>query len=170
MEKWPSARGVAVVGETLTRGQKRKRLLQHQEAHDLDDEELYRPEVLGELGLSPEDREIVDEIVADVDPDKAVSASRPPEWQIESVEVAGEKYPASSGNGIDLVETVDPIDRIISGSRLDDPLADNTYWETPSGVCVWGARSAAAQLLQQSITHPDVIDDSLTPKQGALAN
>ncbi|MBX0286784.1 hypothetical protein EGH22_10630 [Halomicroarcula sp. F28] len=170
LDKWPSARALATVGESLSRGKKRELLLRYQEAHDLDDEELYRPGVLGELGLSPYDREIVDEIVAGVDPDDAVSASRPPEWQIESIEVAGEKYPASSGNGIDLVETVDPIDRIISGSRLDDPRADRTYWETPSGTCVWGARSAAAQLLQQSITHPEVIDDSLAAKQGALAD
>jgi len=170
LDAWPSARAVGGVGQSRERLRWRKKLEEHARVNDLDYEDLYDATILGELGLPSEAREVVDELVAGVDPSEPVSAERVPEWRVTSVTIEEEEYPASAGNGVDLVETIDPVERLLSETVLGNDGAEKTYWRCKrTNVAMHRGRSMAHYLVKHGIVHPEPAEACITAVRGPLA-
>ena len=171
LEEWPSARSVAGVGEELTQHQWREKLLGYAEKHDITDyRELYDASVLGELGLPAEARDVVDELVAGVDPNEPVYRERLPEWRVDSVTIDGEEHQASSAGGVDLVELVDPVARLLDETELGDPGAKQTKWrfERTNFSC-YGGKTMARYLVKHGFELPELVNEVIIAERGTLA-
>lgn len=69
-------------------------------------------EILGALMLPLSARRIIAEIDARIDTSELVSFERGPVWRVKSVTVGDDEYPASAGNGVDMVDIYMPAERI----------------------------------------------------------
>lgn len=98
-ERWEDARAAATVGETPTRREQRRRI----EREIAQTPGASAAEILGRAGLSPEKEELVREVRAGVDRSEPVGFERAPSWRVVSVSIDGEEFPASAGNGVDMV-------------------------------------------------------------------
>ncbi|QCD65567.1 hypothetical protein GBQ70_07915 [Halomicrobium sp. ZPS1] len=156
-ERWPSARAGATVGE---RPQRRRWRLAIEE-YLKQNPEADPPEILGQLQLPPDAREVLAEIEAGIDRSVPVGFERPPEWQVKSITVGEEEYPASSGNGVTMVETKLPVERVYEESVLSER-DDVTRWRCEkTNVAIGGpnaGRKMAGYLVKQGIKHPWVIE------------
>ena len=154
-DRWPSARAAASVGQTPEEKRRRDRIEEYLRAHP----DAPPSQVLGALGLPPDARRLIEEIDAGVDPSEPVSFERGPEWQVKSVTIGEEEYPASAGTGVDMVELVDPIDHLLSETKLGGENAESIFWRCErTNVAMVGGRSMAGYLLKLGITHPQVVD------------
>jgi DNA-directed RNA polymerase subunit RPC12/RpoP len=99
--QWEDARGAASVGETPTRLERREKI----EAEVLRRPSASAAEILGRLGLPASCGEFVEEVRAGVDRSEVVGFERAPSWHVKSVTVGEEEYPASAGNGVEMVAT-----------------------------------------------------------------
>lgn len=158
-DQWPSARAGASVGESITRTKWRNQIEQYLELNP----NASPGEILGSLGLPPEAEDILDALDADIHPSEPVSFKDGPQWRVKSVEIGDEEYPASAGNGIDMVETIMPVDRLLSESKLGSPDAEGIYWRCErSDVSMWGGEAMAQYLVKHGIEHPHVVDEIVT--------
>jgi hypothetical protein len=155
-QQWPDARAAASVGEGITRSKWRRQITQYIEQNP----DASPGEIIGALGLPPDALEILDELDAGIDRDEAVSFEKGPQWRVKSVEIGDEEYPASAGNGIEMVETVMPVKRLLSETKLGCENADSIYWRCQkTGVSMIGGESMARYLVKHGVTHPGVVDD-----------
>lgn len=99
-DRWQDARAAAAVGETPTRRKRRKRI----ERELRRDSDATPMQIVARAELPPGCMELVEEVRAGYDRSGAAGFERPPEWRVESVTVGEEEYPASAGNGVQMVE------------------------------------------------------------------
>lgn len=99
-DRWEDARAAVSVGETPTRRERRRMIERELEKTP----GARAPTILGRSGLPPPCEELVEEVRAGFDREEPVSFERAPSWRVVSVEVEGEEYPASAGNGVEMVE------------------------------------------------------------------
>lgn len=100
-QRWDDADAAAVVGEGPTQRNRREKIKKELERTP----NASATEIVGRLGLSPDEREFVEEVRAGVDRTDAVGFDdRVPEWRMASVTIDGETRPASPGNQIEMVE------------------------------------------------------------------
>lgn len=171
-DQWPSARAAASVGESIFRTEWREKIEQYLELNP----DASPGEILGSLELPPDALNILDELDAGVDPSEPVSFKHGPQWQVKSVEIGEEEYPASAGNGIEMVETIIPKERLLAETKLGHPKADRIYWRCErTGSCMWGGEAMARYLVKHGIEHPHVVDSVVTAvrvpdpdKQGSI--
>ncbi|WP_226022488.1 hypothetical protein [Halomicrobium salinisoli] len=105
----------------------------------------------------------MEEIDAGIDPYEPVGFERPPEWHVKSVTIGEEEYPVSSGNGIDMVETIMPVERLLQETRLGHVAADHVDWRIgKTNVQLRGARKVAGYLADHGVTHPWVADEIIS--------
>lgn len=98
--RWGDADAAAVVGEGPSKRQRRKRI----EAELERTPDASATELIGRLGLPPDEREFVEQVRAGVGHGEMVSFDDSvPEWRVKSVTVDGEERLASSGNGVEMV-------------------------------------------------------------------
>jgi hypothetical protein len=104
-DRWQDARAAASVGETQTRKEQRGRVEVYLENHPTASIEDVLQDLNSVLPSSIEAaRQLVEEVVAGVDRSEPVGFERAPEWRVVSVEIVGQEFPASAGNGVDMVE------------------------------------------------------------------
>lgn len=134
--RWESARGAVTWGESLKRAAARERLENAMTRYPrATDARLF-----GLTGLPPKWSDLLVEIRAGLDREHAVGFQRGPAWRVDSVTVGETTYPASSGNGVDLVEA--------SGiehdyrRRLDSVLDENQSYRCECGVSAYGETMA----------------------------
>jgi len=102
------------VGQTPTEKCQREQIEQYLERYP----DATPTQIMGALGLPPGARQLIEEVDHGVDPSEPVSFDRPPEWQVKSVTVGEEEYPASAGTGVEMVETIDYLDRLLKNTKL----------------------------------------------------
>ncbi|MHB9287400.1 hypothetical protein ACKVMT_10235 [Halobacteriales archaeon Cl-PHB] len=160
-ERWQDARGAAVVGESPTDHKRRERIRDYLEQNP----EASIPEMLGELGLPPDAKRIAREVEAGIDPNEPVSFERGPKWQVKSVTVGEEEYPASAGTGVEIVETVSLAKRLYQESLLSVQ-TEVSRWRcsldnvVPGGGPKHGLRTAR-YLIENGISNPNVVKDAV---------
>lgn len=120
--RWQDARAAASVGETPTRVRQRERIAEELERRP----GATAATVVGRLGLAPDAKPFVEEVRAGADRSGVVGFERPPSWRVKSVTVGEEEYPASAGNGVEMVD-LDP------SGRPDGGLSTFVGRETPQG-------------------------------------
>jgi len=161
-QQWPDARAAATVGEGITRTEWRNQIEQYLERYP----DASPGEILGALELPPDALDILDDLDAGVDPSEPVSFQTGPQWRVKSVEIGEEEYPASAGNGIDMVETIMPVDRLLSETKLGRSDADRTKWRCHrTNFSVWGGESMARYLVDLGVEHPAVVDEIVTAER-----
>lgn len=109
--RWPSARAGATVGERPQEREAREAVRERLERFD----EPTREQVVAEVVMALKDpppaeelKRLFGEEVSDLDRSSVVGFTRPPGWELKSVEIGGEERPASHGGGVDLAETAVP--------------------------------------------------------------
>lgn len=168
-ERWPSADAAAAVGEAPKRLKKREEIREYLRSHP----NAPVPEILGSLGLPPDDREIIVEERADVDRTEPVGFTRPPRWELKSVTVGDEEHSARSGNGPTLVEVDRPIERLLDETKLGDEGTEKTYWRVHmhgDSPAFWGGRSVATILAGVGLDDPEVVEEIVEADMGELAS
>ena len=95
---WQDAESYVAIGETLTDRNRIELIKQYFEENP----DASIPELLGSLNLPPSATDLVHRVIDGES--RRVSFTRPPQWQVKSVEIGEEVYPASAGNGIEMVE------------------------------------------------------------------
>jgi len=154
--RWPSARAAASVGQTPTEKRQREQIERYLERHP----DATPTQILGALGLPPDARRLIEEVDHGADPNEPVSFVRPPEWQVKSVTIGDEEYPASAGTGVKMVETIDPVDHLVSETKLGEKRAEATLWRCDrTDVTMYGGVRMANYLLEMGIQHFHVIND-----------
>ena len=103
--RWQDARAAASVGESRERCRQRRRVETYISNHP----DVSNAEILQQLRQDlPDDldaaRSLITEVRAGVDPSEPVGFERVPQWRVKSVEIRDEEYPASAGNGVEMVE------------------------------------------------------------------
>jgi len=121
-EQWQDARAAASVGERPER-RKRRQKIEQELRRDPDATPL---EVVARLTLPPDATELVEEVRVGYDRSKLIGFERPPSWHVKSVTVGEDEYPASAGNGIEMVE--------LEQSRGERGLQSLRGRETPIGT------------------------------------
>jgi len=166
-EQWPSARAAASVGESPERTRWRKEI----EDYTQQNPEASPAQILGELKLPPRAREVLDEIDAGIDPSESVDFQYGPEWHVKSVTIGEEEYPASAGTGIDMVETVDPVENLLQNTELGFEGAYATQWRCDrTNVCMYGGLQMARYLVKHGIKHPEIASQVVTALRGPLSS
>lgn len=165
-EMWPSARAAATVGESPERTRRRKEVREYLDRYP----DASDSRVIGALGLPPDCRRLVREVRADVDCDDAKGFERAPSWSLRAVKIYGEEYPASAGNGVDMVPTRRPVARLLSETRLGEPGAEQTTWRV-RGVNHGKNPERIARMLvhKHGIELPEAVDEMIEPIRGPLA-
>jgi len=120
--QWEDARAAASVGETPTRVEWREQIGRGLERWP----EASASELIGRLSLPPAAKDVVFEERAEVDRSEVAGFERPPSWRVVSVSVGEKEFPASAGNGVEMVE-LEPAERRHGG------LMAYTGRETPVG-------------------------------------
>jgi hypothetical protein len=120
--QWQDARAAASVGETPTRKQWREEIRRGLKRWP----EASATELVGRLSLPPAAKDVVAEERAGVDWSEPVGFERPPSWRVVSVTVGEKEFPASAGNGVEMVE-LEPSERSHGG------LSAYTGRVTPAG-------------------------------------
>ncbi|WP_274323772.1 hypothetical protein [Halosimplex aquaticum] len=160
--RWPSARAAAAVGQTPNEKRRRDRIREYLRLNP----DASPTEVLGALGLPPDARQLIEELDAGLDPTDTVVFERPPEWRVKSVTIGEEEYPASAGTGVEMVETIDPLDRLLRHSKLGCERSDGIHWrDERTGVVLIGGRPMAARMVEQGITDPEIVDEVVTAER-----
>jgi hypothetical protein len=155
-DQWPSARAFASVGQTPTEKRQRDQIEQYIQRYP----DATPTQIMGALGLPPDARRLIEEVDHGVDPTEPVAFERPPEWQVKSVTVGEEEYPASAGTGVEMVETIDYVERILQNTKLGCVNSKGIYWRCErTNVAMYGGRSMAGYLVKHGIIHPEVVDD-----------
>jgi len=161
-ERWPSARAGATIGERPRRRRWRLAIEDFLEQNP----EADPPEILGQLQLPPKAREVLAEIEAGINRSVPVGFERPPDWQVKPITVGEEEYPAPSGNGVTMVETLLPEERVYEESILSER-DDVTRWRCEkTNVAIGGSdagRKMASYLVKHGIKHPWVVEEVVTP-------
>jgi hypothetical protein len=158
---YSSARAAASVGESCEQTRRRARLEEF-----LNENPAVPVSVaLGTLDLPPTASSLFHEIRADIDTSELVGFERGPEWHVKSVTVGNEEYPASAGNGVEIVESVLPAEKLYQESRLSDSPGVASWRCDRTNVHVYGGRSMARYLVSEGITHSEVVDQVVTPER-----
>ncbi|MFC7195366.1 hypothetical protein ACFQL4_13130 [Halosimplex aquaticum] len=85
---------------------------------------------------------------------------------MKSVTIGEEEYPASAGTGVEMVETIDPLDRLLRHSKLGCERSDGIHWrDERTGVVLIGGRPMAARMVEQGITDPEIVDEVVTAER-----
>lgn len=162
-ESWQDARAAATVGEYPTRSRRRREIEEYMN-HNPD---ASPAQILGDLGLPPDARDLIAEIDAGIDPSESTGFDRGPEWRVKSVTVGEEEFPASAGDGVDMVSTEMPVERLLSESYLLSNFEKHWRFER-TNVSTGGSRNMAAKLVSHGITDPYVADRVIDEKLGRL--
>jgi hypothetical protein len=156
-ERWPNADAAVSVGETPTEREKRTSVEQYLDQNPA----ASVSEVLGACSLSPDDDDLVREVMAGVDPSKAVSFEREPEWRLDAVIIDDEEHAATSGGGVDMAETVMPVERLLNETRLQyhgEAQSSTIIVRAVDGdaeyVASHNARGQARRLVEMGLTEP----------------
>ena len=163
---WPSARAAATVGDGPTRKRWRERIEVYLDKYP----DASAARIRGALNLPPVAVEVIEEVAAGIDRSEVRSFESGPEWSVKSVTVGETEYPASAGNGVEMVDTRLPIERLIEESVLGDDGAESTKWRfKKTNVAMYGGRKTARYLVKHGIEHPHIVDDVITPVRGPLS-
>ncbi|MFC7077893.1 hypothetical protein [Haloarcula halophila] len=163
---WPSARAAATIGEGPTRKQWRHRIENYLERYP----DASIPQIRGALDLPHRAETVIEEVAAGIDRTEVHSFHAGPEWHVKSVTVGEEEYPASSGNGVDMVETIMPVERLLEETKLGDDGNEATCWRCErTDVHMYRGRAMAGYLLKHDIVHPRAVDEVVTAVRGPLA-
>jgi hypothetical protein len=149
-ERWGSARSAVTVGDTLTDAEHRERIKTYLQANP----DASVMEVLGALTLAPDASEIVREVIQGIDPDDPVAFETAPGWSVKSVTVGTEEYPASAGNGVELVTVERP------GRAVRKSIGDGLH------RCSCGVVAGASDMVSHLLTHgsdPEVLSGLVSP-------
>ncbi len=157
-QRWSDADAAAVVGE----GPSDRRLREQIEEQLQLSPRASAVEIVGRLGLPPDCREFVEEVVAGVDRSELVAFDDGvPEWHVKSVTIDGEERAASAGNGVDMVEITDARDRLVRGLGIDQ----GQRYRCTCGVSAYGS-TIVSHLGSHGIEDCDVAAKAISEESG----
>jgi len=160
-ERWPSAKSAAAIGETASRTQKRKEVRRYVKRNS----DASPQAVIGALNLPPDDADLVREVLVGYQPDEAIGFNTPPEWTLKSVTIHDQEYPASAGNGVEMVSTVRPVQNILKNTFLGADGAETTNFRyIRSNVSLRGGERMAQWLVhKQEVRDPHHVERVVKP-------
>jgi hypothetical protein len=152
---WPSATEAARVGEAP--GEAERRELVRQAVEQMDEPTVAA--VAGRVarhGIEPpEVAGYLADLTDGTAPGEVVSMSRPPDWRVVSVSVGEEEYPASSGNGVEMVEIDHGAqDRVARALRREG--GEGARWRCECGVCGYGSAMASHLAVRHGVGDAEV--------------
>jgi hypothetical protein len=115
-ERWPSA----TAGSTLGRAPDEQKKVNLIERHLEQNPEASVSAVLGATMpvVTPEDDDLVREVMAGLDRSEPMSFERDPEWELEAIVVDDEEHTVSESGGVEMAEVVLPVKRLLKETRL----------------------------------------------------
>jgi hypothetical protein len=130
-ERWPSARAAATMGERPPERAAREAVRKRLDRRDNPGVE----EVVGEVVMAVKDpppaeevKRIYREEKVGIGRSEVAAISRPPRWELKSVEIGEEEHPASVGGGVDLAETLVPDGPVVETETWPEAVPEPAEW------------------------------------------
>ena len=168
-QSWSSARRGVRLGESQLKADLRDRLRTYLSNHP----NASNVDLIAKPGIKYDPelvREIANQIRADYDPSEVVGFSRSPDWRVVSVTVRDEEFPASSGNGVNMVSVDRPKQNLLDNTLLGSNGAEKTRFRFGNGVSLNGGEQMAEFCIRNGIEDVDVVKETVYIERYGLAD